>query len=96
MLETQMGGTIAIIESVGANNKVVFLQTNSRVKNIYIFIYIALLKFDFALYMDFFWTRHFVQVHLLNKKQNSLLTPEEIMQLLINTNIESVNHIAPT
>lgn len=91
MLETQMGGTIAIIESVGANNKVVFLQTNSRVKNM-----IALLKFDFALYMDFFLTRHFVQVHLLNKKQNSLLTPEEIMQLLINTNIESVNHIAPT
>lgn len=44
-----MGGTIAIIESVGANNKVVFLQTNSRVKNM-----IALLKFDFALYMDFF------------------------------------------
>lgn len=86
MLETQMGGTIAIIESVGANNKVVFLQTNSRVKNM-----IALLKFDFALYMDFL-TRHFVQVHLLNKKHNSLLTPEEIMQLLINTNIESVTH----
>lgn len=52
---------------------------------------IALLKFDFALYMDFL-TRHFVQVHLLNKKHNSLLTPEEIMQLLINTNIESVTH----
>lgn len=86
MLETQMGGTIAIIESVGANNKVVFLQTNSRVKNM-----IALLKFDFALYMDFL-TRHFIQVHLLNKKHNSLLTPEEIMQLLINTNIESVTH----